>query len=114
MASLSEDLEVMCSGAEESFSRGEVLRGLRLTAGVATELAALLTVVIATFQLAFFFTGGLASLGLPIATGTVIKVVGRFLPHILSAYERMDTGDRKAVRAALSFLGLEPGALFDA
>ena len=112
MASLTQDLRQQWEELERTKNRSEILKGLKILAGIASELAAVLTVIIATFQAAIFLTGGLASFGIPIASGAIVKVVVKYMPRILTAYDRLDQGQRKAVLMAIRFLGLGSGVFF--
>ena len=108
MSNLSRDLDREWEDLRRSATRGDIIKGMRILAKVSTEFAALVGLLIVGIKAAIFFTGGLASLGIPIAWPALIMLFTRGAGEIVKFYENLNKDERWAVRAALAFLGVPP------
>ncbi len=108
MSTLSDDLDKDAHDLKEAIDKGQILKGLAIIGRIATEITAVIGLIIGVYQVTMFVTGGLASLGLPIASGVVMAMLRKAIPAIVCEYDSLNTDERKSVRAALKFLGLTP------
>jgi hypothetical protein len=108
MSQLENDLNNEVEKLKESFNAGDIIKGLIILSGISAELAALLAVVIATLGTIGMVSGGLGYLGIPLAAGTINLAVRQAVPAILKQYSSLNKENRKVVRMALTFLGVNP------
>ena len=108
MSQLENDLNNEVEKLKQSFNAGDIIKGLIILSGISAELAALLTVVIATLGAIGMVTGGLGYLGIPLAAGTINLAIKQAVPAIVKQYSNLNKENRKAVKMALTFLGVNP------
>ncbi len=108
MSQLGDDLDNEMEDLKASFNSGDIIKGLLILSAISAEIAALLTVVIATLGAIGMVTGGLGYLGIPLAAGTINLAIRQAVPAIVKQYSGLNKGERKAVKMALRFLGINP------
>ncbi len=108
MSQLENDLKNDMENLKKSFNAGDIIKGLMILSGISAELAAVLAVVIATLSAIGMVTGGLGYLGIPVAAGTINLVIRQTVPAILKQYSNLNKENRRAVKMALTFLGVNP------
>ena len=112
MSQLSIDLNRDWKQLRRSASKGEILKGMAILSTIAAELAGIVAIAAAAIKVATVLTGGIAALGIPITMGAIMPIVSREAQKIGMRYENLSRENRKAVRAAIAFLGI-PANIFD-
>jgi len=112
MSQLQDDLEKEFEELQKALNTKDVITGLMILAGIATEIAALIAVIIGFINVMGIISGGLGYLGIPISAGVINIAIRRALPEIIKQYSNLNKEKRKAVKMALVFLGVSPD-IFD-
>ena len=112
MSQLEIDIEEDFEKLKKALNAKDVITGLMILAGITTELAAVISIVIGTIHAIGIISGGLGYLGLPISAGAIHIAIRRAVPEIVKQYSNLNREKRKALKMALVFLGVSPD-IFD-